>query len=165
MALRPPRPVQATAAMVAGLALCLPRPCVRADGSTGYIFENYRENDGRVTVETESGSADQDVGAFGHLSLTGTIDAVSGATPTGQPAPAGSDQVVLTQFHSRRKAWAGNYAEQVGNIKVEAGFADSREDDYVSAGWSVSTLADFNEKNTTVRFGLAGTDDRVEVFF
>lgn len=151
--------------MAAVLALCLPRPCVRADNSAGYIFENYREDDGRITVETQSGSADQDVGAFGHLSLTGTIDAVSGATPTGQPAPAGSDQVVLTQLHTRRKAWAGSYAQQFGNVNIQAGFANSREDDYVSSGWSVSTLTDFNQKNTTVRLGVAGTDDRVEVFF
>jgi hypothetical protein len=165
MASRPPRPFQATAALAAAVALCLPRPSARADGSVGYIFENYREEDNRITVETQSGSADQDVGAFGHLSLTGTIDAVSGATPTGQPAPEGSDQVVLTQIHTRRKAWSGNYAQQLGNVNIEAGFADSRENDYVSAGWSVSTLADSNQKNTTVRLGAAGTDDRVEVFF
>jgi hypothetical protein len=151
--------------LAAALALCLPRPCARADGTVGYIFENYRENDGRITVETESGSADQDVGAFGHLSLTGTIDAVSGATPTGQPAPEGSDQVVLSEIHTRRKAWSGNYAQQLKNVNVSVGFADSREEDYVSSGWSVSTLADLNQKNTTVRLGLAGTDDRVEEFF
>lgn len=165
MAFRQNRSPQAAAAFSTAFVLCLGRTDARADGSAGYIFENYRENDGRITVETQSGSADQDVGAFGHLSLTGTIDAVSGATPTGRPAPEGSDQVVLTQIHTRRKAWSGNYAEQVGNLNVEAGFADSREDDYVSTGWSVSTLFDLNQKNTTVRLGLAGTDDRVEVFF
>src|SRR5277367_691601 len=142
MSARPRPTVHATAAVAAALALCLARPFARADGSVGYIFENYRENDGRITVETQSGSADQDVGAFGHLSLTGTIDAVAGATPTGQPAPTGSDQVVLTQIHTRRKAWSGSYSEQVKNVNVDVGFADSRENDYVSAGWSVSTLTD-----------------------
>src|ERR1700690_3507847 len=165
MALRPPLSLPAPAFLAAALALCVPRPCARADGSTAYIFENYRENDGRITVETQSGSADQEVGAFGHVSLTGTIDAVSGATPTGQPAPVGSGQVELTEIHTRRKAWGGNYSEQMGKVDVSVGFADSRESDYVSAGWAVSTLADFNEKNTTVRLGAAGTDDRVEVFF
>src|SRR5580658_4677297 len=127
MASCPHCPFRATAALAAALALSLPRPCARADDSVGYIFENYRENDGRITVETESGSADQDVGAFGHLSLTGTIDAVSGATPTGQPAPEGSDQVVLSEIHTRRKAWSGDYAQQVANVNVSVGFADSRE--------------------------------------
>jgi hypothetical protein len=165
MTSRSPRPILAPALLAATLAICLPRPSARADDSVAYIFENYRENDGRITVETQSGSADQDVGSFGHLSLTGTIDAVAGATPTGQPAPAGSDQVVMSEIHTRRKAWSGGYSEQISNVNVAVGFADSRESDYVSTGWSVSTLSDFNEKNTTVRFGVAGTDDQVEVFF
>jgi hypothetical protein len=151
--------------LAVALALGHPRPSARADDSIDYKYENYREEDGRITVQTQSGSADQDVGDFGHVTLTGTIDAVSGATPTGEPAPPGSDQVVLSQIHTRRKAWGGDYAQQFSNVNIAVGFADSRESDYVSNGWSVSALADFNQKNTTVRFGVAGTDDRVEVFF
>jgi hypothetical protein len=143
----------------------MPRPPARAEDSIAYNFENYREEDGRITVETQSSSVNQDVSANGHFNLTGTIDAVSGATPTGRPAPAGGDQVEMTEISSRRKAWSGDYSEQVGNFNVDAGFAESRESDYVSFGWSVNALADFNEKNTTLRFGAAGTDDRVEVLF
>ncbi len=154
-----------SALLAAALALALPRPSARAEDFLQYKYENYREEDGRITVVTQSGSADQDVGTYGHLRLTGTIDAVAGATPTGRPAPAGSDQVVLTEIHTRRKAWSGDYSQQVGIVNVDAGFAASRESDYVSLGWSVNTLTDFNEKNTTLRAGIAGTDDRVEVFF
>lgn len=35
----------------------------------------------------------------------------------------------------------------------------------MSLGWSVNTLTEFNQKNTTLRAGIAGTDDRVEVIF
>jgi hypothetical protein len=157
--------VKPSSLFAAALALCVTRPSAKADDSVAYNFENYREEDGRITVETQSSVADQDVGTFGHVNLTGTIDAVSGATPTGRPAPPGSDQVVLTEIHTRRKAWSGSYAEQVGNMNIDLGFAESRESDYVSRGWSVNTLTDFNEKNTTLRLGIAGTDDRVEVFF
>jgi hypothetical protein len=159
------RPIPPSALLAAALALCAPRPSARADDSIAYKFENYREEDGRITVETESSQVDQDLPANGHISLLGTIDAVAGATPTGRPAPEGSDQVVLTEIHTRRKAWSGAYSEQIGNFSVSAGFAESREPDYVSLGWSVNTLTDFNEKNTTLRAGVAGTDDRVEVFF
>ena len=159
------QPLVPSALLAAALALCAPRPSARADDSIAYKFENYREEDGRITVETQSSAVDQDVGTFGHFSLTGTIDAVAGATPTGRPAPEGSDQVVLTEIHTRRKAWSGSYAEQIRNFNIAVGFAESREPDYVSRGWSVNTLADFNEKNTTLRLGVAGTDDRVEVFF
>ena len=147
------------------LAIWLPRPCARAEDSLTYKFENYREEDNRITVQTQSSQFDQDVLSGGHIMLTGTIDAVAGATPTGRPAPAGSDQVVLTEIHTRRKAWLGDYSQQIKDFNVSVGFAESREPDYVSRGWSVNTLTDFNQKNTTLRVGVAGTDDRVEVFF
>ena len=158
------RPLSGSALLAAALALSAPRPSARAEDSLAYLYENYREEDGRITVVTQSGSANQDVGDFGHLQLTGTVDAVAGATPTGRPAPDGSDQVVLTEIHTRRKAWSGDYSEKVRNFSVDAGFAESRESDYVSLGWSLNALADFDEKNTTLRAGVAGTDDRVEVF-
>src|SRR5580704_6394123 len=159
------QPFAPTALVAAALALCSPRPSAKAEDSIAYYFENYREEDGRITVETQSASVDQNVAANGHLSLTGTIDAVSGATPTGRPAPTGGDQVEMTEISSRRKAWSGDFSEQISNVNVDAGFAESRESDYVSFGWSVNTLTDFNEKNTTLRVGLAGTYNRVEVFF
>ncbi len=159
------QPVPSSTLLAAALALCVPRTSARADDSIAYNFEDYREENGRIAVETQSSSFSQDIATNGHLSLTGTIDAVAGATPTGRPAPEGSDQVELTQITSRRKAWSGDYSEQVRNFNIDAGFAESRESDYVSFGWSVNALADFNEKNTTLRFGVAGTDDRVEVLF
>ncbi len=165
MTYRGPRPAPSSALLAASLALCLARPPARAEDSVDYKFENYREEDGRITVQTQSGSADQDIGSYMHLRLTGTIDAVSGATPTGLPAPPGTDQVNLTQIHTRRKAWSGDFSDQYRNINVDLGFAESREPDYVSDGWSINTLTDFNEKNTTLRAGVAGTYDRVEVFF
>src|ERR1022692_4038273 len=97
------RPVPSSAMLAATLALCLPRPSARADDSIEYKFENYREEDGRITVETQSGRADQDIGADTHLTLLGTIDAVSGATPTGIPAPPGSAQRSTRSLAQRRR--------------------------------------------------------------
>lgn len=165
MPYRAPRPISTSALTAAVLALCASRPSAKADNSIAYYYEDYSEENGRIQVRTQSSSADQDLGPYAHLRLTGTIDAVSGATPTGEPAPPGSDQVNMTDIHTRRKAWSGDFSYQFNNINIDAGFADSREPDYVSRGWSLSTLTDFNQKNTTVRFGVAGTDDNVEVFF
>jgi hypothetical protein len=151
--------------VLSALVLALPRPTAKAEDSVAYLFENYREEDGRITVVTQSSSVNQDIAANGHIQLTGTIDAVSGATPTGRPAQPGSTEVPVTEIQSRRKAWSGDYAEQIRNLNVDASFAESRESDYVSQGWAVNTLSDFNEKNTTLRVGVAGTDDRVETIF
>lgn len=151
--------------LAAALALSMPRPMARAEDSVGYIYENYREEDGRISVVEQSSSVNQDIGTNGHLQLSGTIDAVSGATPTGRPAQPGSDQVALAEIESRRKAWSGDYAQHFRNVNIDAGFAQSRESDYVSTGWSFNTLVDLNQKNTTLRAGIAGTSDRVEVIF
>jgi hypothetical protein len=147
------------------LALGLPRPGARADDSIAYKYESYREEDGRIDVETQSTQLDQDLGLDTHLKLVGTIDAVTGATPTGAPAPPGTDQVVLTHIYTRRKAWSGDLSHQVKDFNIDVGFATSREPDYVSYGWSVNGLLDLNQKNTTLRFGVGGNYDRVEVFF
>jgi len=150
---------------LAGWLLVLSPRLLRAGGDVSYKYEDYREDGGRIAVTTSSALLNQDLTPDLHLKLTGVIDAIAGATPNGQPAPAGSDQVVLTQMHDRRTAWEADLANQFHGLNVAAGFAHSRESDYVSNGWSLNTQADFNEKNTTLLAGLAGTDDSVKVFF
>ena len=151
--------------LMATLGLNLPRSQARAEDSVAYKYETYREANGRIEVRTQSGSAEQDFGADTQLKLTGTIDAIAGATPTGEPAPPGSAQVATTQMHDRRKAWSGDLAHQFPRLNVDVGLANSRESDYVSTGGSVNTLTDFNQKNTALLLGLAGTNDDVKVFY
>jgi len=101
-----------------------------------------------------------------HLKFEGIIDAITGATPTGAPAPAGSDQVDTTELHhERRKSWNADLSRQFQRVNVDFGFGNSRESDYVSNGWAVNTVTDFNQKNTTLLAGLAGTDDKIKVLF
>jgi len=116
-------------------------------------------------VTTQTTRVDQDLGTDMHVAVSGVVDAIAGATPSGQPAPAGSGQVVLTEEHDYRKAWEADFARQWPGLNVSVGFSRSLEHDYVSNGWSVNTLSDFNRKNTTLLVGLAGTDDNVEEFF
>jgi hypothetical protein len=146
--------------------LVLSRPLTsRAQNSLSYEYEDYDEPDGRVGVTTQTARADQDLGTDMHVALTGVIDAIAGATPTGQPAPKGSDQVPTSYLHDYRKAWEGDFAGQMPNFNVAVGFSRSIEGDYESNGYSVNTLTDFNQKNTTLLVGVAGTDDNVETFF
>ena len=138
---------------------------VRAEDAINYKYADYRESGGRIAVQTQSALIEQDFGTEMHLKLEGTIDAITGATPNGQPAPAGSDQVVLTNLHDQRKAWKVDFSHQFPALNVALGVANSRESDYISNGWSVNTLADFNQKNTTLLAGIAGTEDKVKVIY
>ena len=116
-------------------------------------------------MQTQSALLESDLGLAWHAKVTGTLDAIAGATPTGQPAPAGSSQVPLSELHDRRKAWTADLSRQFSRVNLALGFGNSRESDYVSNGWSLNALTDFNHKNTTLLTGVAGTEDDVKVFF
>jgi hypothetical protein len=150
--------------LLTGLTLALPR-AGRGEDAVSYKYEDYREAGGRIAVQTQSAQVEKDLGPDMRIKVEGTIDAIAGATPNGQPAPAGTDQVVLVQMHERRKAWNAEFARQFPRVNVSLGVANSRESDYVSTGWSLNTVTDFNQKNTTLLAGVAGTDDDEKVFF
>jgi hypothetical protein len=151
-------------ALVVVLAWLSPR-AARAEDSVRYKFQDYRESGGRIAVEVHGATIEKDFGPDLHLKLEGVIDAITGATPNGQPAPAGSDQVPLSRLTERRKAWNAALSRQFARVNVAVGVANSRESDYVSTGWSLNTLTDFNQKNTTLLLGVAGTHDDVKVFY
>src|SRR5687767_2661053 len=151
----------ALSGLLAGLA---PR-AARAEDSVRYKFQDYQERGGRVGVEVHSAAGEKDFGPNTQQKLEGVIDAIAGATPNGQPAPAGSNQVPLSHLDEKRKAWNAVLARQFMRVNLALGGANSRESDYVSTGWSVNTLTDFNQKNTTLLAGVAGTDDDIKVFF
>ncbi len=151
--------------VLAGWLLLLSPRGARAENSLSYKYQDYRESDGRIVVKTQNALVEQDFGTAMHLRVQGVIDAIAGATPNGQPAPAGSDQVVLSQMTERRKAWNADFSRQFEATKLALGVANSRESDYTSNGWSINTLTDFNQKNTTLLAGVAGTTDKVKVFY
>lgn len=151
------------AAAAAFLFLLLLR--VRAENGISYKYQDYQEAGGRMGVQVYSALVEQGIGTDMRFKLTGVIDAISGATPNGQPAPAGSDQVPFSKLVDRRKAWNAEFSRQFSRVNVALGVANSRESDYVSNAWSVNTLTDFNQKNTMLLAGIAATDDDVRVFY
>ena len=156
-------PLARGSALLALLFVTLPR--ARGEGTIAYKYADYRESGGRILVETQTALIEQTIGSNMRVKLEGTLDAITGATPSGQPAPAGSDQVPLSKLHDRRKAWVADFSRQFPRVNLSLGVANSRESDYVSTGWSLNTVTDFNQKNTTFLAGIAGTDDDVKVFF
>ncbi|HZZ56579.1 MAG TPA: DUF3570 domain-containing protein [Opitutaceae bacterium] len=149
--------------IAAALAAAWPRGA-HADDSIAYKYEDYREADGRVAVQTSSAAINEDLGTDWHLAMTGTIDAIAGATPSGVPAPAGSEQVPLLTTRDHRKAWSLDLSHVISAVTLDGGFAYSRESDYTSYGWSLNSVTEFNQNNTALTLGAAGTEDYVKAY-
>ncbi|MDB6093447.1 MAG: hypothetical protein JWM32_1009 [Verrucomicrobia bacterium] len=148
---------------MAGLLAWLSPRAARAEDSVSYKYQDYREPGDRITVQAQYGLVEKDLGPDMHVKLQGVIDAIAGATPNGEPPATPGGQVPLTNLTDRRKAWSAEISRQFPRVNVAVGYANSRESDYVSNGWSLNTLTDFNQKNTTLLLGVAGVDDVVRV--
>lgn len=159
-----PYPTLRVGLLAVTLASLAPRGA-RAEDSISYKYEDYREMGGRIAVRTQGAFIEKDMGTATKLKLEGILDSIAGATPNGQPARAGSDQVPLSNLTERRKAWSGELSHQFQRVNLALGVSNSRESDYVSTGWAVNTVTDFNQKNTTLLLGIAGTDDTIKVFY
>ncbi len=146
------------------LAWLAPR-AARAEESVRYKYQDYQEMGGRISVRVHGAAVEKDFGTATRLKVEGVVDAIAGATPNGQPAPAGSDEVPLAKLTDRRKAWNAALSHQFTGVNLALGVANSRESDYVSNGASLNALFDFNQKNTTLLAGYATTDDDIRVFY
>lgn len=146
------------------LQLALPRES-RAEGALSYKFQSWQEDDGRVRVDSHYGMAEQSLPADAKLKLSGVVDTITGATPTGEAPATPGGSVPLSEIDDRRTAWQLEASKQFHAVNVSLGYAKSRESDYISDGWSINTATDLNQKNTTLLIGLGGTSDDVKVFF
>jgi hypothetical protein len=141
-------------------------PKARAEDSISSKYQFYQEDEGRIEVKAYYLRAEKDLDELTSLSFTGLIDDITGATPSGQPAPVGSDQVPLSTLTERRKAFIGDIARK-WNDRDTIGFefAYSTESDYVSRGYSVRSAHEFNKKNTSLNLGYSFIDDDIAVAY
>ena len=159
-----PRPFLSRGVVVAFLLHLIAPSSAHTEGSLSYKFQSWQEDGNRIRVDSHSAQAEQSLPQSIKLKLSGVIDSIAGATPSGQPADS-TGQVPLSKMEDRRKAWQAEASRPFGNLTVSLGGANSRESDYVSNGWSVNTLTEMNQKNTTLMLGVAGTSDKVRVFY
>ncbi|MFT3784296.1 MAG: DUF3570 domain-containing protein [Nibricoccus sp.] len=141
------------------LLLLSPRAS-RAEDSLTVKAQSWQEDKDRIRVDSQYAQIDKDLGTDTHLKVMGLLDSIAGATPTGE-RPATGKIVPKAHMEDRRKAWTSDLAHQFKRVNVSVGYGVSRESDYVSYGWSVNTVTDFNDKNTTLTVGYGGTKDTI----
>ncbi len=154
----------------------------RSEGHVDYRYEDYSENDHRISVQTHGLLFDTSL-KEGLLAAKGEVvfDSLSGATPSGA-APAAKynyDSVPLFGFqvpilgntnntsvpmqhmHDERKALSLEMPITLGVHTIAPQFSYSQESDYISTGAALNYTVAFNEKNTLLTVGWAHSWDRV----
>jgi hypothetical protein len=110
-----PRPRFARSELAISLAIVLPllrlsRVSAADDSYVGYRREFYREDNDRISVDTDSHSFD--VGVTSNVRITGNAvyDAISGATPTGAPPQSKWPFPTFAQYYAN--AYSQAYTAQ-----------------------------------------------------
>ncbi|MFA6286260.1 MAG: DUF6850 family outer membrane beta-barrel protein [Opitutaceae bacterium] len=141
------------------LASLLQLRTAHAEDSVTVKAQSWQEADNRIRVDAQYALVEADITPDAHLKVMGLIDSIAGATPTGElPTRPGYKNA---QMDDRRKAWDANLAYQFQRMNVSVSYGNSRESDYVSNGYSLNTLTNFNDKNTLLLVGWGHTDDTI----
>ena len=139
----------------------------------------YSESDGRVQDLSLNIWGRKELREDKYLGLTLALDSLTGASPSGAtPAnvvqtftsPSGNSQYTVapgapaldTSFHDTRTAVSASWempVARLGLLSVGANISD--EFDYTSAGVNARYARDFNNRNTTLSFGLGVASDTV----
>ena len=142
-----------------GLTLSLPQ-LLRAEDQVDYRYEYYKEDNNLMTINTHSVYFEQK--ATDAITAKGELvyDNISGATPTGTLDLNG--KVKLTHLQDNRRSLSLQAESKItGNNTLTPGFAYSKESDYQSYGVSLNDAIEFNEKNTTLQYGVSQNFDSV----
>ncbi len=126
-----------------------------------YSYQLYQEDSDRIRVESHYVRGDVQIDDATSFRFQWLHDAISGASPTG--ALPGGTQPFLSDVEDVRTGILGALSRQFGDHKLELEISRSSEHDYVSRGYSLSDTLEFNQKNTTLAFGLNYLDDQVSV--
>jgi hypothetical protein len=139
----------------------------------------YSEAGGRIQAVEPIVSLKKDMGDEHYLAMKFTFDSLTGATPNGAipsketktfTAPSGGGTYTTTvgklplddSFTDTRTAFNLSWDQPLGNNNhITLGGNYSSEYDFTSAGFNTAIAHDFNNKNTTLSFGVSLESDTI----
>jgi hypothetical protein len=146
----------------------------------------YYHEDGRIQAVEPVVSASKDYGDGGSIGLNFTFDALSGSSPNGA-LPSHAPQTFASPSAKSFTTAKHLYTTAPGSLPVDPNYSDSRvavgadwtlpltrlsrltlggkvsfEDDFYSGSVNVAFAHDFNDKNTTVSFGVNDESDIIQ---
>lgn len=152
------------AVLAIGLFIAIPQG-MAAEPFVSYKYQDYAETRDRIRVVSHHLMGHANLGASTQIQARALVDTITGATPNGQPAPEGSDQVVLSDLEDERYAFVADATHDFGNSRIMGELSYSTESDYDSIGIAGSFTQSFFQKNTEVQFGISYVDDDIQPTF
>ena len=140
----------------------------------------YSESDSRVQDLSLNGIARKEIREDAFLDLTFALDTLTGASPSGAAPstvvqtftrPSGNDSYRIgaasapldDTFQDTRTAFSGSWEWPVTRLTLlNVGASLSDEYDYTHFGVNAKVARDFNNRNTTLSFGLALANDSID---
>jgi hypothetical protein len=133
----------------------------RAEDRVDYRYEDYAEEDGRIHVATQGAYFEKTLNSWADLKGNFVYDVISGATPLGQPYLPGTNAVNTVEMNDKRYAGFLAPTFKFGHETLSPQVSYSKEEDYRSIGIALNGTVDFNEKNTTLLWGLSHSFDQI----
>lgn len=133
----------------------------KAENRVDYRYEDYAEENGRIHVTTQGANFDTSLNAWTDLKGNFVYDVISGATPTGQPFLPGTNAVNLAHMKDKRYGGFLEPTFKFRNQTYSPQFSYSQESDYRSIGTALNGTVDFNDKNTTLLWGISHSFDHI----
>ena len=91
----------------------------------------------------------------------GSVDAVSGASPSSSAQPIPSSSVPVANVKDIRRAFDVSAGLTYGPHRLTPEFSYSQETDYLSYSGGLNYALELNEKNTTLKAGWSHSGDRI----
>jgi hypothetical protein len=134
---------------------------VQAEDHADYKYEDYREQNGRIHIQTHSALFAADLTPWMSVKGSYVYDGISGATPTGEAPKNGSDQVPTVEIEDIRRGYSLEVPLKFGRHGFAPQVAYSKESDYESTGIAGTYTFEFNQKNSVLSLGASHDFDRV----
>lgn len=146
----------ATAGLLAATGVAQADAQIKAPWQVDAALYSYQESAGRVGAIEPMFSAHRTDAYDRTVSLYGSFDSVSGASPTGAvPDPLHPSTQVDPNFKDHRLSLGGGYERPWGrDRRLSWGGGFSSESDFTSISGHVAVSRDLNNKNTTLSAGL-----------
>ena len=131
-----------------------------AEKSVKLKFQDWNEDDDRIRVRSWYAQANTSINSSWDISVTGMVDSISGATPWGTPPTQNKDDWLVT-LNERREAGIISLSSAIDDYDFSIELGRSKESDYLSRSYALTTSRGFAEDTLTLSTGLSYLDDDV----